>query len=117
MLTSGSYVDERTERRSALLITVADVGAAIVTGLVICPILFSFGLEPTLGTELAFATDSARSTRPSATSSRSPCWSVSAPERSASPVPPGGSSSTGPTTTCPPSVLGHLLEFQFHFEY
>jgi NSS family neurotransmitter:Na+ symporter len=57
MLTFGSYVDEGTDlRRSAVLITVADVGAAVVSGLVIFPIVFSFGLEPTLGTELAFTT-------------------------------------------------------------
>ena len=57
MLTFGSYVDEATDlRRSALLITVADIGAAVVAGLVIFPVVFSFGLEPTLGTELAFTT-------------------------------------------------------------
>ncbi|WP_311173756.1 sodium-dependent transporter [Halobellus ordinarius] len=57
MLTYGSYVDEGTNlRTSALLITVTDIGAAIVAGLVIFPIVFSFGLEPTLGTELAFTT-------------------------------------------------------------
>jgi len=57
MLTYGSYVDAETDlRRSALLITVADVGAALVAGLVIFPVVFSFGLEPTLGTELAFTT-------------------------------------------------------------
>jgi len=57
MLTYGSYVEEETDlRRSAVLITVADVGAAVVAGLVIFPVVFSFGLEPTLGTELAFTT-------------------------------------------------------------
>ncbi|GAA0649445.1 sodium-dependent transporter [Salarchaeum japonicum] len=57
MLTYGSYVDEGTDlRRSALLITVADIAAAVVAGLVIFPIVFSFGLQPTLGTELAFTT-------------------------------------------------------------
>ncbi|MFB6080517.1 MAG: sodium-dependent transporter [Haloferacaceae archaeon] len=57
MLTYGSYVEEGTDLvRSALLITVADVGAAVVAGLVIFPIVFSFGLRPTLGTELAFTT-------------------------------------------------------------
>jgi len=57
MLTYGSYVDGGTDlRESALLITVADVGAALVAGLVIFPVVFSFGLEPTLGTELAFTT-------------------------------------------------------------
>lgn len=57
MLTYGSYVDEGTNLlNSSLLITVADIGAAIIAGLVIFPIVFSFGLEPTLGTELAFTT-------------------------------------------------------------
>jgi NSS family neurotransmitter:Na+ symporter len=57
MLTYGSYVAEGTDlRRSALLVTVADIGAAVVAGLVIFPIVFSFGLQPTLGTELAFTT-------------------------------------------------------------
>jgi NSS family neurotransmitter:Na+ symporter len=57
MLTYGSYVDDETNLlNSALLIAVADVGAAIAAGLVIFPIVFSFGLEPTLGTELAFTT-------------------------------------------------------------
>jgi NSS family neurotransmitter:Na+ symporter len=57
MLTYGSYVDEGTDLLgSSFLITVADIGAAIVAGLVIFPIVFSFGLQPTLGTELAFTT-------------------------------------------------------------
>mgnify|MGYP000274213171 FL=1 len=57
MLTYGSYVDEGTDLfGSSLLIAVADVGAALVAGLVIFPIVFSFGLQPTLGTELAFTT-------------------------------------------------------------
>jgi NSS family neurotransmitter:Na+ symporter len=57
MLTYGSYVDAETDLLdSALLIAVVDVGAALLAGLVIFPIVFSFGLEPTLGTELAFTT-------------------------------------------------------------
>ncbi|MCU4717264.1 sodium-dependent transporter [Halapricum hydrolyticum] len=57
MLTYGSYLDEGTTLlRSALVITVADIAAAVTAGLVIFPIVFSFGLEPTLGTELAFTT-------------------------------------------------------------
>jgi NSS family neurotransmitter:Na+ symporter len=57
MLTYGSYVDEGTDLlRSSLLITVADIAAALLAGLVIFPIVFSFGLAPTLGTELAFTT-------------------------------------------------------------
>lgn len=57
MLTYGSYVGEETDLlRSSLLITVADIAAALLAGLVIFPIVFSFGLQPTLGTELAFTT-------------------------------------------------------------
>ena len=57
MLTYGSYIDEGTDLvRSSLLITVCDISAALFAGLVIFPIVFSFGLEPTLGTELAFTT-------------------------------------------------------------
>lgn len=57
MLTYGAYVDRETPLlRSSILITVVDVGAALLAGLVIFPIVFSFGLEPTLGTELAFTT-------------------------------------------------------------
>ncbi|MFP4218581.1 MAG: sodium-dependent transporter [Salinarchaeum sp.] len=57
MLTYGSYVTEGTDLcRSALVIAAVDVGAAVVAGLVIFPIVFSFGLQPTLGTELAFTT-------------------------------------------------------------
>ena len=57
VLTYGSYVDGETDLfESSLLIAAADVGAAVVAGLVIFPIVFSFGLRPTLGTELAFTT-------------------------------------------------------------
>jgi|AntDeeMetagen134_2_1112570.scaffolds.fasta_scaffold04818_3 NSS family neurotransmitter:Na+ symporter len=57
MLTYGSYVEEGTDLfGSSFVITVADIGAAIISGLVIFPIVFSFGLQPTLGTELAFTT-------------------------------------------------------------
>ena len=57
MLTYGSYVEEETDLfRSSFVITIADIGAAVIAGLVIFPIVFSFGLQPTLGTELGFTT-------------------------------------------------------------
>lgn len=57
MLTYGAYTDASTDlRRSAVLIAVADVGVALVAGLVIFPVVFTEGLSPTLGTELAFTT-------------------------------------------------------------
>ena len=57
MLTYGSYVDADTDLlRSSLAVTVADISAALLAGLVIFPVVFTFGLAPTLGTELAFTT-------------------------------------------------------------
>ena len=57
MLTYGSYADADADLfRSSLLITVSDIAAALLAGLVIFPIVFTFGLQPTLGTELAFTT-------------------------------------------------------------
>ncbi|MFC5366813.1 sodium-dependent transporter [Salinirubrum litoreum] len=57
MLTYGSYLDPETNvPESALLVTVADIGVALLAGLVIFPIVFSFGLEPASGSELAFTT-------------------------------------------------------------
>jgi NSS family neurotransmitter:Na+ symporter len=57
MLTYGSYLEDTTDvARSALVITVVDVAIALLAGLVIFPVVFTVGLEPTLGTELAFTT-------------------------------------------------------------
>ncbi|MFW6448705.1 MAG: sodium-dependent transporter [Halobacteriota archaeon] len=57
MLTFGSYLGEETNlSRSALTITLLDILVAILAGLVIFPVVFTVGLEPTLGTELAFST-------------------------------------------------------------
>lgn len=57
LLTYGSYLDESTDLvRNAGVIAAADFLVAVLAGLVIFPIVFTFGLEPTLGTELAFTT-------------------------------------------------------------
>ncbi|QLG28771.1 sodium-dependent transporter [Halorarum halophilum] len=57
MLTYGAYLpDEVDLRRSAVVITVADVAVALVAGVAIFPVVFSFGLEPSAGTALAFET-------------------------------------------------------------
>ncbi len=57
MMTYGSYVGSETDiLRSSLIITVADILVALVSGVVIFPVVFSFGLEPGLGTQLAFST-------------------------------------------------------------
>ena len=57
MLTYGSYLDQSVDiPRSAFIIAAADIAIAMLAGLVIFAIVFSFGLEPTMGTELAFST-------------------------------------------------------------
>jgi len=57
LLTYGSYLDESTKiPSSALIISVTDVVVAMIAGIVIFPIVFTFGLQPTLGAELAFST-------------------------------------------------------------
>jgi len=57
IITYGAYLDERTDiPRSSIIISVADVSVAVLAGLVVFPIVFTFGLEPTLGAELAFST-------------------------------------------------------------
>ncbi len=57
MLTYGSYLSaEANIPRSSLIITTADLAVALLAGMVIFPIVFSFGLEPAMGTELAFST-------------------------------------------------------------
>jgi NSS family neurotransmitter:Na+ symporter len=57
MLTYGSYLDDETAvAPTALAVGVADVFVAVLAGLVIFPVVFTVGLAPTLGTELAFRT-------------------------------------------------------------
>lgn len=57
LLTYGSYVGkDQSLPSSALTITLADVFVALLSGIVIFPIVFSFGLAPTVGAELAFTT-------------------------------------------------------------
>jgi NSS family neurotransmitter:Na+ symporter len=57
MLTYGGYLDSEADLlRSALAVTLADVAVAGLAGLVIFPVVFTFGLDVTLGTELAFST-------------------------------------------------------------
>ncbi len=56
-ITYGSYLEEKTGiLGSSIIITLADFLAAILAGLVIFPIVFTYGLEPTAGAELAFTT-------------------------------------------------------------
>jgi neurotransmitter:Na+ symporter, NSS family len=57
LITYGSYLDKKTNiPRSSLFITFSDVMIAMLAGLIIFPIVFTFGLQPTMGSELAFST-------------------------------------------------------------
>ena len=56
MVTYGAYLtaQERIPRAS-IIITIADVMIALLAGMIIFPIVFSFGGEPAAGAQLAFA--------------------------------------------------------------
>jgi len=57
LLTYGDYLDEGVELlNSSLIVTFADLAVALLAGLVIFPVVFTFGLEPAAGAELAFST-------------------------------------------------------------
>lgn len=57
LITFGAYLDRDTDiPHSAIVITMADLAVALLAGLVIFPMVFSFGLTPTAGAELAFTT-------------------------------------------------------------
>lgn len=57
LITYGSYLDKKMNiPRSSLIITFSDVMIAMLAGLIIFPIVFTFGLQPTMGSELAFST-------------------------------------------------------------
>ncbi len=57
ILTYASYMGHGISiPRSVGIITIADVGAAILSGTVIFSVVFSQGLDPAMGAELAFST-------------------------------------------------------------
>ncbi len=56
MLTYGSYMRDENIARSAGIITISDLFVAILGGFVVFPIVFSFGLDPASGVNLAFVT-------------------------------------------------------------
>lgn len=57
LLTYGSYMAKDQDiTTAALIITIADLFVALLAGAVIFPIVFSYGLSPTVGAELAFTT-------------------------------------------------------------
>ncbi|MFZ3385015.1 MAG: sodium-dependent transporter [Candidatus Methanoperedens sp.] len=56
MLTYGSYMKEGNIVKNATLITVSDLLIAFIGGIIVFPIVFSFGLDPAAGIQLAFVT-------------------------------------------------------------
>ncbi|HDS45084.1 MAG TPA: sodium-dependent transporter [Methanomicrobia archaeon] len=54
LLTYGSYMREEHIAKSAGIITISDLFIAILSGIVIFPLVFSFGLDPASGVQLAF---------------------------------------------------------------
>ncbi len=57
MVVYGSYLDDGVDLRgNAVWTVVGDTGAGLLAGLVIFPAVFAFGLEPTSGPGLIFAT-------------------------------------------------------------
>lgn len=56
LLTYGSYMQDENIAKSAGIITFADLLVSILAGIVIFPIVFSFGLDPAAGVQLAFVT-------------------------------------------------------------
>ena len=57
LLTYGAYIDrEQSLPLSSLVITVVDIGVALLAGVVIFPLVFSLALVPAAGAELAFTT-------------------------------------------------------------
>jgi len=57
MITYGSYVARTTDlHTSALIVVFADTACAVLVGLMIFPMVFTFGLQPQAGATLAFQT-------------------------------------------------------------
>ncbi len=57
LITYGAYLDKKTNLVEAgLIVSLADTGVAIMAGLVIFPIVFTYGLDPAGGPGLIFVT-------------------------------------------------------------
>jgi NSS family neurotransmitter:Na+ symporter len=57
LLTYGAYLSKEEDiPKSAVIITVADTSIALLAGIIIFSVVFTFGLAPAAGTELAFTT-------------------------------------------------------------
>ena len=56
LLTYGSYTDAQTSLvRAAVIVAIADVAVALVAGMTVFAIVFTYGLTPAAGAELAFS--------------------------------------------------------------
>ncbi|MDO9445303.1 MAG: sodium-dependent transporter [Dehalococcoidia bacterium] len=56
LLTYGSYTDAQTSLlRSAVIVAIADVVVALVAGITLFAVVFTYGLTPAAGAELAFS--------------------------------------------------------------
>lgn len=56
LLTFGSYLGKEGLFRNAAIVAVADVLVAVLAGLVVFPLVFTAGLDPAAGVNLAFIT-------------------------------------------------------------
>jgi len=57
LITYGAYMEDDVDiAQSALIITISDLLAAMLAGMAIFSLVFTFGLEPAAGAELAFTT-------------------------------------------------------------
>jgi NSS family neurotransmitter:Na+ symporter len=57
LITYGAYAGKKIDLvQSAVIVMVADISASMLAGLVIFPVVFSSGLSPSIGAELAFVT-------------------------------------------------------------
>lgn len=56
MLTYGSYMQNEKIVKSAAIIAISDLIIALLVGFVIFPFVFTFGLDPAAGVQLAFIT-------------------------------------------------------------
>jgi len=56
MLTYGSYMGKEGIAKNSAVIALSDTSISLLAGLMIFPIVFSFGLDPAAGVQLAFVT-------------------------------------------------------------
>jgi NSS family neurotransmitter:Na+ symporter len=57
LLTYGAYMAEEQDiRKAALVITITDTSVALLAGAIIFPVVFTYGISPIVGAELAFST-------------------------------------------------------------